>query len=152
MRTCPRVRLGWGTLPTDLTSAARLSSVCLRHHRHALDDVALLRSTPPPTSGGRSNLMPTPLSHPMWLAFLTPRLSCCPRCIHADVSGSESRPPAARLRPQAPSALLRLRVVGPLPAPVSLLSLLLPTRLSRSSLCRWISEARRALAMMVAKR
>eukprot|EP00966_Prymnesium_polylepis_P141808 3274144-Prymnesium_polylepis.1 len=56
--------------------------------------------------------MPTPLSHPMRLAFLTPRVSCCPRCIHADVSGSESRPPATHLRPQAPSALLRLRVGG----------------------------------------
>eukprot|EP00966_Prymnesium_polylepis_P104363 2417221-Prymnesium_polylepis.1 len=61
--------------------------------------------------------MPTPLSHPMRLAFFTPRLSYCPRCIHADVSGSESRTHAASIWPQAPSALLRLRVVGPLLAP-----------------------------------
>jgi hypothetical protein len=66
--------------------------------------------------------------------------------ICVDFSEVESRTPAARIWPQAPSALLRLRVVGPLLAPVPLLPLLLPTRLSRSSFCRWSSAARRAHA------
>eukprot|EP00966_Prymnesium_polylepis_P100318 2323920-Prymnesium_polylepis.1 len=48
----------------------------------------------------------------MRLAFLTPRLSCCPRYIHADVSGSVSRTHAASIWPQAPSALLRFACGG----------------------------------------
>eukprot|EP00966_Prymnesium_polylepis_P028286 654534-Prymnesium_polylepis.1 len=52
--------------------ASRLAGVPFHHH-HALGDVALLRSTPLPASGGRSNLMATSLSHPMRHAFLPPR-------------------------------------------------------------------------------
>eukprot|EP00966_Prymnesium_polylepis_P184390 4273772-Prymnesium_polylepis.1 len=60
------------------------------------------------------------------------RLVVLATCV--DFSGIESRTPAARIRPQAPYALLRLRVVGPLPAscrPPCLCSLCSCARASR---------------------
>eukprot|EP00966_Prymnesium_polylepis_P036535 847428-Prymnesium_polylepis.1 len=53
--------------------ASRLAGVPSHASPWPLSDVALLRSTPLLASGGRSNLMPTSLFHPMRHAFLPPR-------------------------------------------------------------------------------